>query len=170
MNGNDFSENSVQRQTEAPGADRGDTARDILNQLETLIHDAQEQTRPLEVDPFRSGLFQLFVNAERSGLIADDSALNVRFEADEESDEVDLSADSVCRLLARRWGLDMAAREAQAMQTRLPADQLERMRLLWSLMRMWIEWTYAWRRWEEFHPHPHVANSPESSEVVPPSI
>jgi hypothetical protein len=48
----------------------------------------------------------------------------------------------------------MAAREAQALQTRLPADQLERMRLLWSVMRMWIEWSYAWRRWNEFHSPP----------------
>lgn len=40
----------------------------------------------------------------------------------------------------------MAAREAQAMQTRLPAEQLERMRLLWSVMRMWMEWSYAWQR------------------------
>ena len=24
-------------------------------------------------------------------------------------------------------------------------------RLLWSVMRMWMEWDYAWERWEEFH-------------------
>jgi hypothetical protein len=28
---------------------------------------------------------------------------------------------------------------------------MNRMRSLWSMMRMWMEWTYAWDRWEEFH-------------------
>ena len=28
------------------------------------------------------------------------------------------------------------------------------MRLLWSVMRMWMEWTYAWQRWAEFHQEP----------------
>ena len=31
------------------------------------------------------------------------------------------------------------------------ADQLAKMRLLWSVMRMWMEWDYAWERWDEFH-------------------
>jgi hypothetical protein len=38
-----------------------------------------------------------------------------------------------------------------AQQTRMPADQLAKMRLLWSVMRMWMEWDYAWERWDEFH-------------------
>ena len=65
--------------------------------------------------------------------------------------EPDFSADGVCRELSLRWGLTMAAREAVAQQARLPADQLAKMRLLWSLLRMWMEWTYAWNRWDEFH-------------------
>ena len=28
---------------------------------------------------------------------------------------------------------------------------LQKMRSLWSIMRMWMEWTYAWQRWPEFH-------------------
>lgn len=124
----------------------------IVNGVERLVMDAIRETRPLEVDPARSELFSLFVSAEEAGLIADDSNVGVFDGFDEESSVTDLSADSLCRLLARRWGLDMAAREAQAMQTRLPADQLERMRVLWSMMRMWMEWSYAWRRWNEFHP------------------
>ena len=129
-------------------------AREILNGLETLINEAQAATRPLEVDPFRSRLFEFFVTADGAGLIGDETQMAAFEDMDEDADEMDLSADSLCRLLARRWGLDMAAREAQAMQTRLPADQLERMRLLWSVMRMWIEWSYAWRRWNEFHSPP----------------
>ena len=129
-------------------------AKEILNGIEHLIQEAQANTRPLEVDPYRSRMFEFFVTADGAGLIADDSTVGAFDTFDEDADELDLSADSLCRLLARRWGLDMAAREAQALQTRLPADQLERMRLLWSVMRMWIEWSYAWRRWAEFHSPP----------------
>lgn len=114
--------------------------------------DAIARTKPLEVDPARSQLFELFVAAEKAGMISDDSNVGVFDGFEEEGSVTDLSADSLCRLLARRWGLDMAAREAQAQQTRLPADQLERMRVLWSMMRLWMEWSYAWRRWHEFHP------------------
>ncbi len=127
-------------------------ATHIVNGVERLVLDAIETRKPLEIDPSRSQLFELFVAAEEAGMIADDSNVGVFDGFDEESSVTDLSADSLCRLLARRWGLDMAAREAQALQTRLPADQLERMRVLWSMMRMWMEWSYAWRRWNEFHP------------------
>jgi hypothetical protein len=135
-------------------ATSGTIARAILTGIEELITEAQSKTKPLEVDPSRSKLFEYFVAADEAGLIPDDSQVGVfqGFDEDEDSDSLNLSADSLCRLLARRWGLDMAAREAQALQTRIPADQLERMRLLWSVMRMWMEWTYAWRRWAEFHP------------------
>ncbi len=132
----------------------GIIAKGILSSVEALINEAQAMTRPLEVDPQRSKLFELFAAADEAGLIVDDSNVGAFDGFDEDSDEMDLSADSLCRLLARRWGLDMAAREAQALQTRLPADQLEKMRLLWSVMRMWMEWSYAWRRWSEFHGAP----------------
>ncbi len=138
-------------------------ATHVVNGVESLVLDALESTRPLELDPARSQLFELFVAAEEAGLIADDSNVGVFDGFDEESSITDLSADSLCRLLARRWGLDMAAREAQALQTRLPADQLERMRVLWSMMRMWMEWSYAWRRWNDFHPQPQDPDRPRNS-------
>lgn len=131
---------------------RPSLATHVVNGVESLVLDALKTTRPLELDPARSQLFELFAAAEDAGLIADDSSVGAFDGFDEESSVTDLSADSLCRLLARRWGLDMAAREAQALQTRLPADQLERMRVLWSMMRMWMEWSYAWRRWNDFHP------------------
>jgi hypothetical protein len=28
---------------------------------------------------------------------------------------------------------------------------LKRLKLLSSFIRMWMEWTYAWQRWHEFH-------------------
>jgi hypothetical protein len=126
-------------------------ARGILNSIEDLIRDARASTRPLEVDPHRSQLFTLFASAVEAGLIPDDATTAAFDGFDEDAQDLDLSADSLCRLLARRCGLDMATREAQALQTRLPPEQLEQMRLLWSVMRMWMEWTYAWKRWPDFH-------------------
>ena len=123
-------------------------AGDILNGMEMLLMEARESTQPLEVDPYRSRLFELFVTADGAQLVRDDRESGL---SEETADQTDLSADGICRSLARRWGLDMAARESTASQSRLAPDQLEQMRLLWSVMRMWMEWSYAWRRWEEFH-------------------
>lgn len=135
------------------------SVRNLLTEVESLILEAQAATRPLELQPFRGRLFEQFVAADRSGLLPDEDAAAAFDEADEDDPDLQLTADTLCRLLARRWGLDMAAREAQAMQTRLPAEQLERMRLLWSVMRMWMEWSYAWRRWAEFHSPPQPMDS-----------
>ena len=122
-------------------------AADILNGVEMLLMEARESTKPLEVDPYRSRLFELFVTADGAQLISDDREAGLS----DEGDPADLSADGICRSLAQRWGLDMAARESTATQSKMEPDQLEQMRLLWSVMRMWMEWSYAWRRWNEFH-------------------
>lgn len=127
------------------------TVSQILSTVETMIAEAQDATRPLELEPYRSQLFAAFASAEAAGLIPRESETAAYDDLEEYDPELKLNADTLCRLLARRWGLDMAAREAQAMQTRLPAEQLERMRLLWSVMRMWMEWSYAWQRWAEYH-------------------
>jgi hypothetical protein len=113
-------------------------AAQILGQLEHLLLDAERRSQPLELDPHRSRLFELFVTAEAAGYLR-------------EGAEEDLSADAVCRELAGRWGLADATRAAVSAQAKLPPEHLARMRLLWSLMRMWMEWTYAWQRWPEFH-------------------
>ena len=123
-------------------------AADILSGVDKLLAEARETTKPLEIEPYRGRLFELFVTADGAQLVRDDRDFGL---SDHIDDETDLSADGICRSLSRRWGLDMAARESTASQSRLPPDQLERMRLLWSVMRMWMEWTYAWRRWNEFH-------------------
>lgn len=129
--------------------------RSILGELETVLTEAQAATRPLEIDPWRSRIFSVFAESWRSGLIPNEAEARAFIDADEDDPELQLTADAICRLLAQRWGLDLAAREAQTLQTRLPGDQLERMRLLWSLMRMWMEWSYAWHQWR-------VQNPPES--------
>lgn len=139
--------------------------RSILGELETVIAEAQAATRPLEIDPWRSRLFTAFVQAWQNQLIPDESSSAAFDDADEDDPDLQLSADALCRILARRSGLDLAAREAQSLQTRLPGDQLERMRLLWSLMRMWMEWSYAWLRWNELHPPPDANHHSPPSPV-----
>lgn len=126
-------------------------AQQILTGIEGLIEEAKAATKPLEVDPYRSRLFELFVTADGANLIGDERTSSINEGDDNAGDETDLSADGVCRSLARRWGLDMAARDSVAQQSKLAGDQLEQMRLLWSVMRMWMEWNYSWCRWEEFH-------------------
>lgn len=126
-------------------------AEQILNGIETLIEEAKAATKPLEVDPYRGRLFELFVTAHGAALVGDERS-EPAGGSEESSGESDMSADGLCRSLARRWGLDMAARDSVASQSRLAGDQLEQMRLLWSVMRMWMEWNYAWCRWDEFHP------------------
>lgn len=111
------------------------TDQTILARLEQVLADAEVAMRPLEVDPWRGWLFELFVTANGAGMTSDDSA-------------VDLTADGICAALSARWGLkDVANTEGAAFA---PKD-LAKIRLLWSLMRMWMEWTYAWDRWNEFH-------------------
>jgi hypothetical protein len=110
----------------------------ILDRVEELILTAERETKPLELDPLRSELFELFVTANGAGYTSDDS-------------DPDLSADGLCRTLSERWGLANAAKSAMESTGRMPAEHLSKMRLLWSVMRMWMEWTYAWDRWAEFH-------------------
>jgi hypothetical protein len=113
-------------------------ADDLLDRIHDLLQDAERTKKPLEVDPYRARLFELFVLADAAGLTGDDA-------------EPDLSADGLCRELAGRWGLREATVDAFQGQRQMDPDQLQKMRSLWSLMRMWMEWTYAWRRWNEFH-------------------
>lgn len=112
---------------------------EILARIEQIVKQADAETRPLELDPARKELFELFVTAHGAGFL------------DEES-QYDLTADVLCKQLAQRWGLAEAAQTSVAQQRKLDPQELGHMRLLWSLMRMWMEWTYAWERWEEFHP------------------
>lgn len=115
-------------------------ARDIIDRVETLIFEAEQEQKPLELDPFRGRLFELFVMAEATGFV---------LEGDDNLP--DLSCDGVGHELAQRWNLADAVRASVEQQARLEGEQLAKMRLMWSFMRMWMEWTYAWQRWEEFH-------------------
>lgn len=113
-------------------------AERLLEEIDDLVFEAEEQTKPLEVEPFRGRLFELFVTAEGAGYLRAGAA-------------ADLTAESLCRQLAERMGLADVARTTMGHLPKLPPEQVAKMRLLWSLLRLWMEWTYAWQRWPEFH-------------------
>ena len=113
-------------------------AADLIDEIERIVLAADDESQPLELEPHRGKLFELFVTAEGAGYL------------DEEAD-LDFSADSICKLLAERWGLAAEAQRSFESQNKMSNDHLAKMRLLWSVMRMWMEWTYAWSRWSEFH-------------------
>lgn len=123
---------------EKPESANLDLQTHILSQINSIISDSEVNGKPLEIDPARGRLFELFVKAESAGLVGDDA-------------EPDLSADGICQSLSAQWGLQEAAQASVVNQTRLEPEQLAKMRSLWSVMRMWMEWTYAWGRWTEFH-------------------
>ena len=111
----------------------------ITAQLSQVITNAIEVKSPIEVDPCRSQIFELFVTAEAAGLI------------DEDRQSQPLSSGELTRRLGRMWGLGTAIEEVSGDQSQLSPGDLERVRRLWSLLRMWLEWSYAWKRWPEFH-------------------
>lgn len=118
----------------------------IADRLQAVIDEAEANTKPLEMDPYRSQLFELFVLANGAGL------------TDEEL-EPNLTSDSVARILAERWGLRQEVTSSAAAEKAISSDGVAKMRLLWSLLRMWMEWCYAWDRWQEFHEE-DAASSP----------
>lgn len=113
-------------------------ANDLVDRVEQILLEAERLSRPLELDPYRSSLFELFVMADAAGYLHEDGAR-------------DLTSDALSRELAARWNLSEATRDSIAHQSKLGAAHLSKMRLLWSFLRMWMEWTYAWQRWAEFH-------------------
>lgn len=110
----------------------------ILDRVEDIMLEAAKSTRPLELDPARGELFLLFEEAYRSGLV-------------NEEEEPNLTADGLCAALSTRWGLKETVQDNVKQKSPLTGDQLAQMRSLWSVMRMWMEWSYAWDRWTEFH-------------------
>lgn len=91
-------------------------AKSILSQIDLLVREAEETQRPLELDPFRSRLFELFVMADAADLLKEAKP--------GEPPENDLTPDSVCRSLAEQWKLADAARESFANKQRLPQEHL----------------------------------------------
>lgn len=124
-------------------------AEQILSQLEEILLDAERQTKPLEMPPYRAQIFELFAAAVSTGLVHEDA-------------QPDLTSDGVLKSIAERWGLGDKTRQSVSQQTKMSPEDVNRLRLLWSLLRMWMEWTYAWERWPDFHgqcSHDHTAGS-----------
>jgi hypothetical protein len=113
-------------------------AHDLVDRIEEVLRTASSESQPIEIDPHRSRLFELFVMAEATGFL-------------QEGSDPDLSCDGVAHDLAARWKLAQDLPRGISQPLSLPPQQLGRLRLLWSFMRMWMEWTYAWQRWDEFH-------------------
>ncbi len=110
----------------------------MVDRIDELLQSAIGSGEPIELDPHRSRLFELFVMSEATGFL-------------EEGAEVDLSCDGIARALSDRWDLAHGLGGSLSPGAAMPPDQLKRLKLLWSFMRMWMEWTYAWQRWDEFH-------------------
>jgi len=131
--------------TESPAVSSSEpvteVATRIVEQVDALITRTEEATRPIEIDPYRKELFELFVQADRAGLTGHGA-------------DPDLSAEGLCRELSERWGLKTAAEASLHQQSKMSEQQLIKMRSLWSVMRMWMEWAYAWERWAECHGAP----------------
>jgi len=115
-------------------------AQDIVDRIDELLLGAQRAGQVLEVDPYRERLFELFVMADATGFL--------------EGGEADLSCDAIGRELSNRWDLANSVGQGMAQPASLPTAQLAKLRLLWSFMRMWMEWSYSWKRWGEFHDSP----------------
>ena len=110
----------------------------VIAQIQAIIEEAEEKVRPLEMEPFRGRLFELFVVADGAGLL-------------DENAEPNLTSDEIARVLANRWDLRESDAAAKLASGSMAGESLSKMRLLWSFLRMWMEWTYAWHRWQEFH-------------------
>lgn len=132
-------------------ANQSSLAENIVQGIADLCQQAESTGEPIEIDPHRGHLFEYFVTAEASGYLSEES-------------DCDLTAEGLCRILGQRWGVADATRESIASQQKMSAEDLSRMRLLWSVMRMWMEWTYAWSRWDEFHSARTDSAQPPASE------
>ncbi len=127
---------------------------DLINRVETVIFEAEKKHRAIETEPHRGNLFEVFVMTEGAGLLGEN--------------EPNLDADKLVAVLAERWGLKQQAVDVMANRAAdLGKDNLSKMRLLLAVIRMWMEWTYAWSRWQEFHGGKPIEDVP--SPVEPPA-
>ena len=65
--------------------------------------------------------------------------------------DAERSADDLFRRIGERWRLPEATRASAEGQQQLASAHRARMLVLWSAVRLWMEWQYAWDRWPEFH-------------------
>ena len=118
---------------------------EVVAQVKAVLAECEAKTRPPEVPPYRDRLFALFAAAFDAGLTGDPADRPPGAPAD------DLSADGLCKTLGETWGLAAAANADPAGGPALSGEHVAKLRLLWSLMRMWMDWDLAWRRWPDYH-------------------
>lgn len=111
--------------------------QELVNRIEGIIKAAEEKTRPLEVEPYRGNLFEIFVLADGAGLLTETTP--------------NLTTETMTKMLAGRWKLKEVVDLASQQKGPVSDENLRKMQLLWSVLRLWMEWTYAWSRWAEFH-------------------
>ena len=130
-----------------PLPDAGDPhfAEELLAQVEAVLQECEQKTRPPEVIPYRDQLFALFAAAFDAGLTRDPD------DREPGAPSEDLSADGLCKALGEKWGLAAAAQANPEDGPALSAQHVAKLRLLWSLMRMWMDWDLAWCRWPDYH-------------------
>ncbi len=54
-----------------PTASQPSLSKSIVDQIELVLREADESQRPLEMDPYRSQLFELFVMADAADLVSE---------------------------------------------------------------------------------------------------
>ncbi|MBC8288829.1 MAG: hypothetical protein H8E37_00785, partial [Planctomycetes bacterium] len=117
---------------------QGSALTNDRDQVPANIEEEGGKVRPRELEPYRGRMFELFVVADGAGLL-------------DEKLEPNLTSDEIARVLADRWDLRESDAAAKLASGNMAGESLSKMRLLWSFLRMWMEWTYAWHRWQEFH-------------------
>src|SRR4029079_18856111 len=90
---------------------QGDLATELVDRVEQLLLEAERLSRPVELDPYRSGLFELFVLADGAVYLSENAV-------------DDLTSDAISRELAGRWNLADAARESIGQQAKLASPHL----------------------------------------------
>src|SRR5579859_2898172 len=75
-----------------PNSPSATLVRDLVEQIAEILQSAVTNGQPIELDPHRARLFELFVMAEATGFL-------------KEGEEFDLSCDGIARELAARWDL-----------------------------------------------------------------
>ena len=116
---------------------RENLVQELVNRIEGIITAAEAKTRPLEVEPYRGNLFAVFVEADQAGLLTEKTP--------------NMTSEAITKILAGRWKLKEVVELAGQQKGAVSDDNLRKMQLLWSVLRLWMEWSYAWSRWAEFH-------------------
>lgn len=109
----------------------------LVDRAETVIKAAEAANYPLEMDPFRAQLFDIFALAEASGLLIEM--------------EPHLQADALAEKLSERWNLKAIGEAGLKLSATSNDPVMRRVQLLWSACRLWMAWTYAWERWDFYH-------------------